>query len=628
MVELRGDAVVAVFGIPAAREDDAQRAIAAAAELVASARLPFGLGVRCGTCTGEVLAAGDGHVVGEAIAVAERLGRAADCGEVRLADATWRVVGHGVRASGLPDGSWRLRGIDADAPAIRRRHDRPLVGRERELELLRATFARVASRGAPEILTVLGEPGIGKSRLVAELSGVAGTVLTGHCPARGQGVSLWPLREAVVQARGDRTWEELAADLAIPPAAALRVAAAVGLAEEDAGGSLVWAFGHLLGALARERPLVLVVDDAHRAEPALLDLLTAVLAALEEVPVLLVWVARADEPAGRPAGGTELVLHALSPAASRSLIANLAGADGGEERIVAAAGGNPLFLEQLVAYVGERTAPETLPPALHALLAARLDGLGATERATLALASVTGDRCDPAAVQALATGMTRADVERACDRLAERDLLVAADGGLRFRHTLIRDAAYASLAKSERARLHERHAAWLDARPALPDADAKVGFHLEAAHRLGRRGRRSRVRRARGARRTAAGGRGRRRTPARRPGRRDRPARARERAARRRRAGGSGAAPGPRLGAAGSRRGGARRGARRARRRRQPRARPRRRPRARGGRARAAAALVPPGVVRHAPRDGGRLGAPPRRSATRATSSGTRARCS
>ena len=204
------------------------------------------------------------------------------CGEVRLADATWRVVGHGVRASGLPDGSWRLRGIDADAPAIRRRHDRPLVGRERELALLRATFARVASRGAPEILTVLGEPGIGKSRLVAELAGVTGTVLTGHCPARGQGVSLWPLREAVVQARGDRTWEELAADLAIPPAAALRVAAAVGLADEDAGGSLVWAFGHLLGALARERPLVLVVDDAHRAEPALLDLLTAVLAALEE----------------------------------------------------------------------------------------------------------------------------------------------------------------------------------------------------------------------------------------------------------------------------------------------------------------------------------------------------------
>ena len=485
VVEARGDAVVAAFGIPAAREDDAQRAVAAAAELVASAHLPFGLSVRCGTCTGEVVTAGDAHVVGEAVAVAERLGRAAGAGEVRLADATWRVVGHGVRASGLPDGSRLLRGIDAGAPAIRRRLDRPLVGRERELGLLRAAFARVASRGAPEILTVLGEPGIGKSRLVAELAASAGTVLTGHCPAGGHGVSLWPLREAVVQARGERTWEELAASLAIPRAAALRVAAAVGLAEDAGGGSLVWAFGHLLGALARQRPLVLVVDDAHRAEPALLDLLTAVLGELGDVPLLLVWVARADEPARRPDGATELLLPALSPAAGRSLVANLAGAAGDEERIVAAAGGNPLFLEQLVAYVGERTTPESLPPALHALLAARLDALGATERMTLALASVTGDRCDPVAVQALAAGTTRADVERACRRLAARDLLVETGDGLRFRHTLIRDAAYASLGKSERARLHERHAAWLDARPELPDADAKVGFQLEAAHRLG-----------------------------------------------------------------------------------------------------------------------------------------------
>ena len=608
VVELRGDAVVAVFGIPVAREDDAQRAIAAAAELVAAARLPFGLGVRCGTCTGEVLAAGDGHVVGEAIAVAERLGRAADCGEVRLADATWRVVGHGVRASGNKDGSWRLRGIDADAPAIRRRHDRPLVGRERELELLRATFARVAGRGAPEFLTVLGEPGIGKSRLVAELSGVAGTVLTGHCPARGQGVSLWPLREAVVQARGDRTWEKLAADLAIPPAAALRVAAAVGLAEEDAGGSLVWAFGHLLGALARERPLVLVVDDAHRAEPALLDLLTAVLAALEEVPVLLVWVARADEPAGRPAGGTELVLHALSPAASRSLIANLASADGGEERIVAAAGGNPLFLEQLVAYVGERTAPETLPPALHALLAARLDGLGATERCDAR--ARLGDRrpLRPGGGPGAGHGHD-ARGRRAGVRPARR-ARPAGRGGRR-----------AALPPHVDPRRGVRVAREVGARPSArapcgvarrPPGAARRRREGRLPPRGGapprRRGRRSRVGRARGARRTAAGGRGRRRTPARRPGRRDRPARARERAARRRRAGGSGAAPGPRLGAAGDRRGGARRGARRARRRRQPRARPRRRPRPRGGRARAAAALVPPGVVRHPPRDGGRLG--------------------
>ena len=569
VVELRGDAVVAVFGIPAAREDDAQRAIAAAAELVASARLPFGLGVRCGTCTGEVLAAGDGHVVGEAIAVAERLGRAADCGEVRLADATWRVVGHGVRASGLPDGE-----LAAARDRRRRARDpppaRPAARRPRARA--RAAAGDVRARREPR------RPGDPDRARRARDRQVAAR---GRAVRRGRDGAHRPLsrarsgRVAVAAARGGRAGArrpDVGGARGGPrgsrrprPCASPRPSA---WRRRTPAASLVWAFGHLLGALARERPLVLVVDDAHRAEPALRDLLAACWRLLEEVPVLLVWVARADEPGGRPAGGTELVLHALSPAASRSLIANLAGADGGEERIVAAAGGNPLFLEQLVAYVGERTRPTTFPPALHALLAARLDGLGATERATLALASVTGDRCDPAAVQALATGMTRGDVERACERLAERDLLVVAGGGLRFRpHADPRRRV--RVAREVGARPSARASCRVAGRAGgAPEATRMSGFHLETARRLGAEIGDPRPAALAG---SAPDG-GSRPRPARhtarRPGRRDRPPRARERLLGDDGPEGAALLPDLRLRAAGGRRGGARRGARRARRRR------------------------------------------------------------
>ena len=202
VVELRNDAVVAVLGIPVAHEDDAQRALRAAAEL--RDEVPFG--VRSGACTGEVLAAGDPPVIGEAVAVAERLARTAESGEIRLAESTWQVVRHAARASRLDGGALLLSGLDADAPAIARRFDQPLLGREREREVLRATFARVAERRAPELLTILGEPGIGKSRLVAELQPIAGAdgrVMAGRCREYGEGITLWPLREAITQVLGD-----------------------------------------------------------------------------------------------------------------------------------------------------------------------------------------------------------------------------------------------------------------------------------------------------------------------------------------------------------------------------------------------------------------------------------------
>jgi DNA-binding SARP family transcriptional activator len=476
VAELRGDALLMAFGTPVAHEDDALRALRAAAELRGDPE-PLALGVG----TGDVVA----PLIGEAPAAAERLARAAAPGEVRVDAATWRLVRHGAHGRELSDGAYVLTDVDADAPAIRRRLDRPLLGRAHELEQLRLAFERVLAARAPALLTIVGEPGIGKTRLVAELAAIAGDrgrVLSGRCPAYGEGITYWPLREVVAQAQGDRSSAQLAADLGLAPSVVDQVAAAVGLGSGRPGEEIGSAFLRVLSALSRRRPLIVVVDDAHLAEPALLELLGDAAGRLRDAPALLVAVARPDL---EPRVGEVLELGPLSPDASSALLDAI---DDGRldarerRRIAAAAGGNPLFLEQLVAYVDERPAAlDALPPALHALLAARLDRLDAAERSALALGAVVGDAFAPAAVHALA-GITRGELDRAFEQLVERDLLVHGAGELRFRHGLVREAAYASLAKSARARLHERHADWLDVLGAeVPEADARIGLHLETA---------------------------------------------------------------------------------------------------------------------------------------------------
>ena len=169
-------------------------------------------------------------MIGEAVTRAERLARLAACGEIRVADSTWRLVRHAAHASELPEGVFLLHDIDDDAPAIARSLDRPLIGRDDEVGRLRETFANVVAHSSPELTTILGEPGIGKSRLVAELTAIAGergVVLTGRCPAYGDGITYWPLREIVLQAlkaTGDRSVDELAVTLRLPPSVAHRVA--------------------------------------------------------------------------------------------------------------------------------------------------------------------------------------------------------------------------------------------------------------------------------------------------------------------------------------------------------------------------------------------------------------------
>jgi DNA-binding SARP family transcriptional activator len=492
VVESRSDAVLAVFGAPIAHEDAAQRALRAAAELRGASR--------CGVASGEVVAAssrGSTAVIGEAVATAERLGRAAMPDEIRVDARTWRMVRHAAHATALEEEGFRLDGFDPEAPAIGRRLDRPLVGRDPEVRRLGEAFARTRETATARLIAIVGEPGIGKSRLLAEVEAIVGDrgmVLTARCQASGAGMTYWPLRAIVEQARGERSIDELGASLGVPTSAMRQVAAAVGLREGNVGEETGWAFLRLIDGLARRQPIMLALDDAHLAEPALLELLADVATRLGDAPALVMWVARRDalddrHPGWATRANDVLELGPLSPAATAALLDAI---DAGRlepaerERIADAAGGNPLFLEQLVAYVDEQDASaEALPPALHALLASRLDGLAATERSTLALGAVVGDAFETRAVHALADGVSRAELEQACQRLVGRELLVRGDGGsARFRHGLVREVAYASLAKTARARLHERHAAWLEQLGAeLPDADARIGFHLEAACR-------------------------------------------------------------------------------------------------------------------------------------------------
>jgi class 3 adenylate cyclase/tetratricopeptide (TPR) repeat protein len=524
------DGVTAVFGAPLAHEDDALRAVYAAVEMRArlaalNGELEPSLGIelaaRTGVSTGDVVTPGEEGrtlVLGSAGSVAARLQEAAGSGEILLGEATRSLVRDAVHVEELDSvetagtspavRAFGLVELVPDAPAIRTRLDTPVVGRERELRLLRDSFDRAVAERACHLVTVLGEPGIGKSRLVQELVPLVGseaTVLVGRCPAYGEGVTYWPVREMVLQAAGEGTLDDLVQNLADGPAVARRVAAALGLEEGSAGDETSWAFRRLFAAIAEARPLVLVFEDVHYGEPALLDLVDHLANWIRDAPVLLLCLARPELLDLRPAwaGGqrnaASLTLGPLSGEESHELLAALAGtapANAGLERIAATAGGNPLFLEQLLAHVGERgadTADPGLPPALHALLAARLDLLGADERSLLERGAVEGEVFHLGSVLALAPDLSRAEAQSVLHELLRRDLLrpekpgLAGEEAVRFRHELIRDAAYESLPKAARATLHERHASWLAGlAEAVPEPDARIGFHLERASRLAR----------------------------------------------------------------------------------------------------------------------------------------------
>ena len=352
-----GDAVMAVFGVPTVREDDALRAVRAAEEL----RNAVEIDVRIGVNTGEVVTgSADKLVTGDAVNVAARLEQASDSGDVLLGESTYRLVRGAVEAELLPPieakgkterlTAYRLVAVTGDV-AVARRQDAPLVGRDRERRMLADAWERSRSEQACSLFTILGTAGVGKSRLTAEfLAGLDATVAHGRCLPYGDGITYWPVVEVVKQvlAGGEAPSPGIAALLGDGQAPADEIAVSV---------------RKLFEATASERPLAVLFDDLQWAEPTFLDLIEHVADWSRDAPILLLCLARPELLELRAGWGggklnaTAVLLEPLSATETDELIDELlAGGSLDDElrdRIRAAAEGNPLFVEQMLAMVEE-----------------------------------------------------------------------------------------------------------------------------------------------------------------------------------------------------------------------------------------------------------------------------------
>ncbi len=538
-----GDAVMGSFGLPRAHEDDAVRAARAAVEIgealvAVNSRLPPSLGVHLtastGVNTGEVFVGEE--VLGDAVNVAARLEGAAAPGEILLGELTYRLARGSVEAERLDlelkgkserVAAFRLVRVASPSERLGRRLTAPMVGRGREAAQLASAFEEASKGEACTLVTVLGLAGTGKSRLVADALASfqdRARVLSGRCLPYGEATVFWPLAEIACQAAGIRHDEEHAAAVAaiaglLPPepaeagmAIASRLAGAFGLgplagAAEELQADVV----ALFAALARDGPLVAVVEDIHWAGSGLLAALEHVAARLGDMPVLVVCTARPELleahpgwPGSAPSART-ITLEALGESECALLVAELLG-DGEAARalaepVVSVAGGNPLVVEEILAMLVDEGVLEAgaggwrldrdvheirIPPTIEAILAARLDRLSDGEREVIEQAATVGRDFDAADLRAFG-GREAPALEHAIDRLLDNQLIQATVDGpadYRFHHILVRDAAYASIPKRRRAGLHERVAGHIEGMPAGQRGGVYgeiAGEHLERA---------------------------------------------------------------------------------------------------------------------------------------------------
>lgn len=537
-----GDAVMVVFGVPQVHDDDAERAVRAALEsrdAVAemNSQLPILLAVRVGVTSGEAVTGAREDrqfmVSGDPVNVAARLQQGAEPGEVvvgALTEALTRAVIEyekrpSITAKGKPEPLLAFRAIKprnaipTQARGVGGLKSR-LVGRDLELRLLVDTFARVVEDRRPHLFTLLGGGGVGKSRLVAEAladPAFAGArVLRGRCLPYGRGITYWPLveifgRVVPERAGSDSEWPAVRARLAVLLGLETPAVAMHDVAPENVGREIAWAVRRHFQAVAASTPLVLVIDDLQWAEEPLADLVHQLSERMADVPLLLLAIARPEllerfpRWGGGKASATTLTLNPLGPAETADLISSLLDLDALpaalRERIVERSEGTPLYCEEFLRMLIDEgrlvrvdgawraTSPSAevpVPHTIQALLAARLDGLEAAEKSFLQAASVIGEQLRASEV---ATLLGAPAGGAALDGLLVKAMLVEGDtpNELRFRHLLIRDAAYSSMPKLRRAELHEAYAGHLEALPHAAEQLVEIiSHHAERAHSLSR----------------------------------------------------------------------------------------------------------------------------------------------
>jgi class 3 adenylate cyclase/tetratricopeptide (TPR) repeat protein len=547
-----GDAVMAVFGAPAAHEDDAERAVRAGLRILdgiaeLNAETPgFGLQVRVGVNTGEAVVEraarveqGEGFVAGDVVNTAARIQVAAPIGGVAVSDATYRATSRvfdyepleaaDVKGKSSPLALWQARGPRARLGSDIGRHRTPLVGRELEKPLLIATFERAAQQRSVQLVTIVGEPGVGKSRLVAELAGYtdAKPELTrwrqGRCLPYGDSIAFWALAEIVKAEAGllESDPAEVATaklDATLDPEererrwVIQRLATLVGLEPTQIveRQELFAAWRRFLEALAVSRPTVLVFEDLHWADEGLLDFLEYLLEWAQDVPLLVVCTARPELYERRPGWAAGLRnaqtinVAPLSDDETAELVSYLVRGSGVavqvERAVVERSGGNPLYAEEFARLLEEARADtdtlieRELPDTVQALIAARLDTLSPQRKSLLQDAAVIGKVFWASAVAEIASADV-GEVELALHDLARKELLrpartssIEGEQEYSFWHLLVRDVAYGQLPRLERSRRHRAAAAWIEQKTGQRPEDSAelLAYHYTAALDLAR----------------------------------------------------------------------------------------------------------------------------------------------